>query len=282
MKKGTLRIILINLLAPVIGGILVMLAGCDSPTPSDIVLPTPTDFQAAQDLYNQRKYDQCYDACTNYLNAHSDQDAFYAQANLLAGRSASKLENYSVAVMRIDRAIHFARTPADEAAAKIAMGDTYFDSGAYDLAISQYQNVLAYHEGEAGVQTDALYFKLGMANKFLPNTAEADKYFELIMDEFRHGAFFQMARREDSRIGNNDDPLKFYLAIGEYSSKGEAQDVVDALDKKGYTAGIQELAAKDTGLHVFRVALENFETPSDARVVQRRLASENISSTLMP
>ncbi|HTL52501.1 MAG TPA: SPOR domain-containing protein [Planctomycetota bacterium] len=282
MNNGTLRVVLINLLAPVIGGILVLLAGCNEPTADTIYQSPPDELKAAQQLYDQGQYDKSYDACVNWLNGHNDKDIFFGHASLIAGKDCNKSENFSLAVMHLEKAANNSSSSAEKAEAKILLGDTYYGSGVYDRAIGMYNDVLAYHKGVATVKPDELYFKLGMAWKFVPNTQESDKFFEQIMDEYRHGNFYQMARREHSRIGNNGDPLKFFLAIGEYPSKGRAEEVVQALQQKGYIAAIQELESKETGSHVFRVAMENFETPKEARVMQRKLSSENIDSTIMP
>lgn len=282
MEKGTMRVILINLLAPVIGGILVLLAGCEGPGAGTIYQAPPDELQAAQKLYDQQDYDRSYDACVTWLNGHTDKDQFYGSASLLAGKNANRSENFSLAVLHLEKAINYSGSSATKAEAKILLGDVYYGSAVYDKAIGSYNDVLAYFKGVSSVKADELYFKLGMAWKFVPNVGESDKFFELIMDEYRHGNYYQMARREHSRIGGGDAPLKFFLAIGEYSSKGRAEEVIQALEQKGYMAGIQELESKETGAHVFRVAMENFETPKEARVMQRKLASENINSTILP
>ena len=283
MKQGTLRIILINLLAPVIGGIMVLLAGCGSPDVKDITgEPVQSDSETAQHQYASGNYDGAYETAAVYLSKHDEKDKFYGDASFVAGKAASRLENFSLAVIHLEHAIDYSSTDRKKAEAKLLLGDTYYGSAAYDKAIACYDDVLAYNKGNASVKPDELYFKLGMAWKFVPNADQSDKYFERIMDEYRHGNYYQMARREHSRIGNNNDPLKFFLAIGEYPSKVRAEEIVQALETKGYTAGIQELESKETGAKVFRVAMENFETPKEARVMQRKLASENIDSEIMP
>jgi TolA-binding protein len=129
-------------------------------------------------------------AAEAYPSSQAGIAARYHAASILAvvGRSADAMKQYQEVVDRVGSKSLYGEM------AKLGMADVETATGQYDKAIAKYSELAS--SKDARLPVEGVLMQLGRANHEKGNTADAQKTFKRIVDEFPQSPYATAARRE--------------------------------------------------------------------------------------
>jgi tetratricopeptide (TPR) repeat protein len=210
--------------------------------------------------------DECY-RLEHTANGQVKTEIFYAEGVCLLS-----LGEYS-------RARDVFKKAADAAqgtlATEVYMGiaDSHFLEGAYDNAITVYDQLLTKASGDDYLAM--LYFKMGKAYQKKSEWAQSDYYFNRLKQKFPKSIEVKLVN--ETQAGGNF----FTIQVGCFTRKPNAQRMLDDLKTKGYEAYLTLF--ESNGQMLYRVRVGEYVSRLAAEYTENLLRTkENLPTHLFP
>jgi len=157
--------------------------------------------------------------------------------------------------------------------AKLGLADTYFARGDLENAKAGYLALL--NDNAAVALRVRLYSRLGQCEARLGNAASAKDYLDKLSRDFPL----------NMEAGMDSCPLPgsgFYYSVqvGSFANKANAENLIRQLERKGYSAYIEE--ALSQGNPVYRVRSGKFVARQEALELEARLSKEGYPTKICP
>jgi tetratricopeptide (TPR) repeat protein len=173
-------------------------------------------------------------------------------------------------------------------ASHIGLGDAYFVKGDYLKADGVYNDLLS---SSARTKYKAgLYYRLSRTAAKLGNAQQEKAYLEKLSSEFPHSPeclgkveLFSLPQSMETEIampaaGNSG--FTYTVQIGAFSTRANAQRLVEALKRKGYSAYIEDSVSR--GKTIYKVKAGKLASRQEARDLEKKLILEGYPTKIYP
>jgi len=206
----------------------------------------------------------------------------------LLGLSYLKQGNYLRASDIFEIIVREFRSSRFREASHIGLGDAYFVKGDYLKAEGIYNGLLS--SATRTKYKAGLYYRLSQTAARLGNRVQEKEYLEKLRSEFPHSPeclgkveLTSLPKQLETEVAipaAGDRGFNYSVQVGAFSTRANAQRLVDAIKRKGYSAYIEDAVSRNRD--IYKVKVGKLASRQEARDLEKKLILEGYPTKIYP